>query len=135
MAADVHQPSGMRELAPLERRGHALIGGAGQDEKIDDRRRRQRRSGACARTRASLGFGLREPVLLDARVELRAGQAEQLGGARLVVARLRQRLDDQRALDRLEVDAAGREAAPAPAVRRAAAGCRGEVTGRCSLRM
>src|SRR5688572_396156 len=55
----------------------------------------------------ALGFDLRQPVLFDARVELGAGEAEQLCCARLVVARLPQRLDHERALDRFEVDAAG----------------------------
>src|SRR5207237_9377502 len=50
---------------------------------------------------------LQEAVLLDARVQLRACQAEELGGARLVVARLRERLDHERAFERVEVDAAG----------------------------
>src|ERR1041385_6370035 len=54
-----------------------------------------------------LGFVFGEAVLLDARVELRPRQAEQPGGARLVVASLGQRLDDERALERIEVDAAG----------------------------
>ncbi len=50
---------------------------------------------------------LGQAVLLDPRIELRARQAEELGRARLVVPRLRQRLDHERALDVFEVDAAG----------------------------
>src|SRR5258706_4194942 len=53
------------------------------------------------------GFRLREPVFLDPRVELGSREAEQLGGARLVVPCLRERLDDERPLDRVDVHAAG----------------------------
>src|SRR6185295_842868 len=65
-----------------------------------------RRTAGCT---GRSGFRLREPVFLDARVELGSREAQQLGGARLVVPRLRQRLDDERPLDRVEVHAAGRQ--------------------------
>src|SRR5205814_8797159 len=55
------------------------------------------------------GLDLGEAVLLDARVELRAGEAEQLRRARLVVPRLRERLDDEGALQRAHADAAARQ--------------------------
>src|SRR5687767_12951271 len=78
-----------------------------------------------------LGFDLRQPVLLDARVELSPGEAEELGRARFVVARLTQRLDHERALDRFEVDAArwkgGRSWRLGRACARLPSACHGKV--------
>src|SRR3989442_15825293 len=66
---------------------------------------------ALVRMRRTRGFmsGFGETVLLDARIELRACEAEELGRTGLVVPRLRERPDDERAFDLLEVDAASRQ--------------------------
>ena len=68
MTADVDQPARMRESAALERRGDALIRGAGEREKHDERQgRAQRRwarrdeTGATQGSRsASPYFSMRE---------------------------------------------------------------------------
>src|SRR5215470_5300660 len=54
-----------------------------------------------------------DPVLLEARIELGAGQAEQAGRSRLVTPRLAQGLGDELFLDRLQVHAAGGQRAGA----------------------
>src|SRR5262245_20529774 len=85
MPADIDETPRMRESTPLETRGDALGPGADQQQKQEcdadsDKHAADNRShGRGSRLR----FG--EAVFLDAGVELRARQAEQLGGARLVV--------------------------------------------------
>ena len=105
--AHVDESSWMRESPSLERRRDALVGGADQQQKDECDARRDKR--AADNRSHGRGSGLRfgEAVFLDAGVELRACQAEQLGGARLVVPCLIERLDDERTLDGVEVHAAG----------------------------
>src|SRR2546426_11472028 len=66
---------------------------------------------ALVRMRRTRGFmsGFGETVLLDAGIELRACEAEELGRTGLVVPRLRERPHDERAFNLLEIDAAGRK--------------------------
>src|SRR6185503_11422411 len=63
----------------------------------------------CENTRSLGRLRFRQPVLFDARVQLRAGEPQQLRGAGLVVPRLCECTHHQRALDIFEVDAAGRQ--------------------------
>jgi hypothetical protein len=102
----VDQPPWMRESPSLESRRDTLVGDAdqqqnqecdaGSDKRAADRRSHGRGSG--------LRFG--EAVFLDAGVELRTREPEQLRGARLVVPCLMECLDDQRTLDGVEVHSA-----------------------------
>ena len=50
----------------------------------------------------------RQSVLFNPRIQLRASQAKELGRARFVVPRLRERFHDERALDVFQIDAACR---------------------------
>jgi len=107
MPADVDESSGMRKSPSFERCRDALVGGADQqqNEECDGRRDKRAADNRSHGRGSGLRFG--EAVFLDAGVELRARQAEQLRGARLVVPCLIKRFDDERTLDGVQVHSAG----------------------------
>ena len=107
MPAHVDESSWMRESPSLERGRDALVGGADQQQKdeCDARGDKRAADNRGHGRRSGLRFG--EAVFLDAGVELRARQTEQLRGACLVVACLRERFDDERTFDGVEVHSAG----------------------------
>ena len=107
MPAHIDQASWMRESPSFERCRDALVGGADQqqNEECDGRRDKRAADNRSHGRGSGLRFG--EAVFLDAGVELRARQAEQLRGARLVVPCLIERFDDERTLDGVQVHPAG----------------------------
>jgi len=107
MPAYVDEASWMRESPSLERRRDALVRGADQQQKEECDTGREKRAADNRSHDGGSGLRLGEAVFLDAGVELRARQAEQLRGARLIVACLIERFDDERTLDGVEVHSAG----------------------------
>src|SRR5215831_4482355 len=95
ISAHIDQPTRMWEPPALQRCRDALVRGSNQDQKQDCEPRGDEHAADKGSHGGGSGLRFGESVLLDPRVELGTREAEQLRGARLVVTRLRERLDDE----------------------------------------